>query len=140
MNDVARAMRYASNTFQRFTLAVAATLYALTTAFGPNLEYSHSVQAYQALALSSGYKWAVAAIFGLDAFCIWWRLWDKVSRVYWALAVNIFTATLWVSIAGATIATYKAFLPDSVGEVMMALIALFSVVRTNKTVTDVETA
>lgn len=140
MNEIAHAMRYASNTFQRFVLAIAASIYTITTAAGPDLTHSRAPQAYQALVLSSGYKWVFAAVFALDAFCLWWRLFDHTPRVKWAIFINIFTATLWTSIALATIATYGSFLPDATGEVVLALISLFSMVRTNKTINDRGTA
>lgn len=140
MNEIAHAMRFASNTFQRLILAVAASIYAITTAAGPDLSGSRAPQVYQALVLSSGYKWVFAAVFALNAFCLWWRLLDSTPRVKWAFAINIFTAALWVTIALATIATYGAFLPDATGEVVLALTALFSMVRTNKTITDKGTA
>lgn len=140
MNEIAHAMRFASNTFQRLILAVAASIYAITTAAGPDLASSHAPQAYRALVLSSGYKWVFAAVFALDAFCLWWRLFDHTPRVTWAFVINIFTAMLWVTIAMSTIAVYGSFLPDATGEVVLALTALFSMVRTNQTITDRGTA
>ena len=80
MREISTALRFADNTFQRVALAVAATLYALTTAIGPDLAGERVPQAYQALALSSGYKWIFAAIFALNAFCLWWRLLDATPR------------------------------------------------------------
>lgn len=140
MREIFLALRFADNTFQRVILAIAATLYAIATAIGPNLEGSRTAQAYQALVLASGYKWAFAGLFAFNAACLWWRLFDHTARLYFAFAINLFTATLWITITAATLVVYQGFLPDAVCEIMISVIALFTLVRTDKTHSDVETA
>ena len=140
MRDIFMSLRFASNTFNRVFLATASSLYAILTAIGPDLSNSGSVLAYQALVLSSGTKWPFAALFGLNAFCIWWRLFDRRPRVIWAAIINVFTAVLWSSLTAAEIYIYGRPLPDSVGEIMITFVAFFSAVRTLKTENDRVTA
>jgi hypothetical protein len=138
MNDVVQAFRFASNLFQRSALAIAATLYAVMTLFAPDTLSAHNTHA--ALVFAPEQKYILAAIFGLDAACLWWRLADPVARLWWARAINGGTALLWVLVTGLTLYVYGRPLPDAVGLIMLSFTALYTTIRTDYTARDRQTA
>lgn len=140
MNGVKEALGETSNIPARFFLAIASTLYALTTLCGPDLANETTRAAYSALPLASGLKWSLVLVFAADAFFLWWRLLDDTPRRIWAVFTNVFTFSLWASITGATIFAYRALLPDSVGEIMVTLASFYVLMRTDRTWRDVRTA
>lgn len=140
MTNVGQAFRETSNMPPRIFLGIAAVIYALSTALGPDLAGQTGASAYQALSLSSGLRWSLVLLFSADAFFIWWRIFDATPRKWWALFTNILTFSLWFSITGATIFAYKAVLPDSVGEIMVTLASIYVLTRTDLTWRDQRSA
>jgi len=145
MNDLAEALKYANNLFQRGALGIAAALYAIFVVMAPSVTSradialaaaSGQVVGCQAILLTTDQKWVLGTIFALDAVGIFWRIFDPVARLWWGRAVNLGTACLWATVTGATLFTYGRPLPDAVGEIMLTLTALYTLTRTDFTARD----
>lgn len=141
MNELTQAIKFARTFYQRAFLALAATLYAVFTALGPDLAtFDFCGQHPHAIVLPPYYKWVAAAVFGLDAICLWWRLIDPVARVVWATVINGVTAVLWLTVTIAGLAVYGQVWSENVGEIMLTLTALFVLTRTDYNALDKGTA
>lgn len=150
LHNITQAFKFGTNIAPRAILAVAATLYCLTVLLAPvysgpadeELARAAIPHVYlgQVMHLSPPQMYLIGGFFALDGLLLWWRLFDPAARLWMARLVNYFTACLWVTIAGATIWAYGWFLPAAVGEVMLALISLHALSRTDYTDRDRETA
>jgi hypothetical protein len=137
MSDFMQALKYARTLYPRALLALASTLYALFTAFGPDLaHYQFQGKLPHSLVLPDNYKFVAAALFGLDAFCLWWRIFDSKPRVVWATFINLLTAGLWLTVTVASIFLYDELWSENVGEIMLTLTALYTLTRTDYTTAD----
>lgn len=145
MNDLAQALKYASNLFQRGMLAIAAALYAVFLVISPAVANkadlalqvaAGTIPGCQVVLLPAPQKWALAGVFALNSMCILWRMFDPAPRLWWGRVINFSTACLWVTVTGATLFTYGRPLPDSVGEIMLSLTALYTLTRTDLTSRD----
>lgn len=135
--DLTEAIKWGSSMNLRLILAVAATLYALLVILNPNYSWrdpSNIIKDH----VSSLTPWA--AMFALDAFCIWWRIFDTRPRVWWARIINIYTFALWFSLVAVTTSTLGYVSPDSTGEIIICLMAAWVAFRTDSTQRDKETA
>lgn len=145
MNELTQAMKFARTLYQRAFLAVAATLYAVLTAFGPDV-HSRLACACNGLChcghilLPPYYKWVTAGVFALDALCLWWRIFDPTPRLVWATVINATTAVLWLTVTVAGLAVYGQVWSENVGEIMLTLTSLFVLTRTDYTPLDKGTA
>jgi hypothetical protein len=144
MSDLTQALFYARTMFQRAFLALAASLYAIFTALGPDLSTfapgCDAAHLPHSLVLPPYYKWIAAAVFGLNAGCLWWRIFDRTARVAWATVINLTTAGLWLTVTVASVFIYHEVWSENVGEIMLTLTALFVLTRTDLTAIDKGTA
>jgi hypothetical protein len=150
MSDIMQAIRYGTNIFPRSILALASTLYCIFSLLGPTYPTpsdlalaeaaNSSIFNGQIAHFSTLQMLIVAFIFGLNAVLLWWRIFDSHARLWPARLINYFTACLWVTVTGATIYAYGWLLPSCVGEIMLALISLHALTRTDYTTRDRETA
>lgn len=141
MGDLAEVLRYAGTLYQRAFLALAATLYAVTTAFGPNLAtYSYCGNLPHNIILPPHYEWVLAFFFGADATALWWRIWDTTPRVVWGTIVNFYTAVLWLTVTVAGVFVYDGVWSANVGEIMLTLTSLWVLTRTDYNARDKGTA
>lgn len=145
MSDLTEALKYASNLFQRGVLGIAAALYALFVLLAPDITTRADVAlaaaagvatGCQAIMMSPEQKWVIAGAFALDSACIFWRIFDPVARLWWGRFINFGTACLWSTITGATLVAYGRPLPDAVGEIMLTLLALYTLTRTDLSAVD----
>lgn len=145
MNDLTQALKYASNLYQRGLLAIAAALYGIFLLISPEVVSRADLMLKSAAGLISGcqvvllpphQKFALAGVFLLNSFCIFWRMFDPKPRIWWGRATNFFSACLWLTVTGATLFTYGSPLPDAVGEIMLSLTALYTLTRTDFTARD----
>lgn len=139
MNELTQAIKFARTMYQRAFLALAATLYSVLTAFGPD---GHTVTTCNCghIILPPYYKWVTAAVFALNALCLWWRIFDHTPRIVWATVINASTAILWLTVTVAGLAVYGQVWSENVGEIMLTLTALFVLTRTDYTPLDKGTA
>ena len=140
MRELAQVLRFARTLYQRAFLALAATLYAMATALGPDLHSAVACNCGHSILLPPYYKWVAASLFGLDALCLWWRILDPIPRVVWATVINGATAVLWLTVTVAGLAVYGQGWSENVGEIMLTLTALFVLTRTDYTDVDKGTA
>jgi hypothetical protein len=119
----------------RVMLAFASTLYAALT-----LLSTHVPPPDSAYVLLSGHRIAWGVIFALDGLALWWRIFDPRSRPRWAITINLVTFALWVGISGGTVMVAQHVDPDIVGYVLICIMALHALVRTDLTQRDRETA
>lgn len=141
MSDLAEALKYASNLFQRGMLGIAATLYAIFVMLAPSVNGSESLVIMaatdagildcHAVLLTVGQRSAVTLIFAIDAALIFWRLFDPKPRIWWARIINFSTACLWTTVTGITLYTYRWPLPEAVGEIMLTIVSLYTLTRTD---------
>jgi hypothetical protein len=120
------ALRYGTSTTIRWLMALAATIHGILIVFSPPEDDA---------------IWA--AIFFLDAFCLWWRIFDPVPRVWWAYTINIATVALWGSVTygfAVTGTPLRPPLPILTGYIILTLMALIMVFRTEATRRDRGTA
>lgn len=120
--DLYDSLRYGSANVLRWLLALAATIHSLLIILSPPMD---------------DLVWA--AIFGLDAVCLWWRIFDTVPRVSWAYAINITTVALWGSVTYGLTKSGDALgmlLPCLTGYIILTLMALIMVFRTEATRRD----
>lgn len=145
MGDLAEALKYASTLFQRGMLGIAALLYAVFMLLAPHVASpadmvlamaAGEAKGCQAILLTTEQRWTIAALFALDSVCIFWRIFDPVARVGWGRVINFSTACLWATVTGATLYAYGRPLPDAVGEIMLTLLALHTLTRTDLTTID----
>lgn len=145
MSDLADALKYANNLFQRGALGIAAALYAVFIVIAPDtgdradiaLTMATGMTAScQAILLTPAQKWEMGGLFALNSFCIFWRLVDPVPRLWWARIINFSTACLWATVTAATLFAYGRPLPDAVGEIMLTIYALYTLTRTDLTARD----
>lgn len=154
MSDLAEALKYANNLFQRGVLAIAAALYALFVVIAPSIANRADIVlssaadlalasaagagaiTCQAVMLTDGQKYVIAGIFALDSALLFWRIFDVQSRLWWARGINFATACLWVTIAAATLFVYGRPLPGAVGEIVLAIVSLYTLTRTDFTDRD----
>lgn len=139
MNDLTQAIKFARTLYQRAFLALAATLYAVLTAIGPDASSTLGDHCGHII-LPPYYKWVAAGLFALDALCLWWRIFDSTPRLVWATLINAGTAVLWLTVTVAGLAVYGQVWSENVGEIMLTLTALFVLTRTDYTALDKGTA
>jgi hypothetical protein len=120
---------------QRIMLAFAASLYAVLTLLSTRAPSPDS-----AYVLLSGHRIAWGVIFAVDALALWWRILDPRSRPHWAVTINLVTFAIWVGITGGTVMIAQHVDPDLVGYVLICIMALHALVRTDLTQRDRETA
>lgn len=139
MSDFTQAIKYARTLYQRSALALASSLYALFTFFGPSKEQYLNVDGAilpKLMILPEHYKILIAAIFALNAAGLWWRIFDAQPRVVWATIFNIMTAGLWLTLTVVSVFLYDAPWSDNVGEIILTLTALYTLTRTDYTQAD----
>lgn len=141
MSDITQALKFARTLYQRAFLALAATLYCLFTAMGPDIQsFVLCTSSPHHIVFPPYYKWMVTALFGIDAICLWWRIFDPIARVVWATVINVATAAMWLTITITGLAIYGQLWSENVGEIMLTLTALFVLSRTDYTAVDKGTA
>ena len=137
MSEFIHALKTARTMYPRSVLALAATLYAIFTAFGPDLAHYQSLGSVpHSLVLPADYKLVAAGLFGLDAFGLWWRIFDSKPRLVWATVFNFLTAGLWLTVTVVSITLYDELLSENVGEIILTLTALYTLTRTDYTPAD----
>lgn len=137
MNDFVHAIKTARTMYPRSILALAATLYCIFTLFAPDLAHYQAVgKMPHSLMFPNNYKLVVASVFGLDAFGLWWRIFDSKPRVVWATLFNILTAGLWLTVTVVSITMYDQLLSENVGKITLTLTALYTLTRTDYTPAD----
>lgn len=138
MGQFTQVLRYAGTLYQRAFLAVAATLYALTTLLGPNLDtfQACSTKLPHVLVLPPHYELWTAGFFAVDAAMLWWRIFDFKSRVVMGTIANFYTAMLWLSVTIAGLFVYDGVWSANIGEIMMTLTSLFVLTRTDYNASD----
>lgn len=134
MRPTYEALRYGSALVVRMLLALATSLFALFTVLG-SVTPEHAPYV-----LVSGFRYGWVAAFALDAMALWWRLADPHPRPVIAGTINVVTFALWVGITGGTILAARRIDPDIVGYIIICLMSLHVVVRTELTTRDRETA
>jgi len=143
MGDLAEVLRYAGTLYQRAFLALAATLYAITTAFSPNLEgyvYCTGGKLPNNIILPQHQGFVLAVLFAADATALWWRIWDTTPRIVWGTIVNFYTAVLWLTVTVAGLFVYDGVWSANVGEIMLTLTSLWVLTRTDYNARDKGTA
>jgi hypothetical protein len=137
MSEFIQAIKTARTMYPRTILALAATLYSIFTAIGPDLaHYAYAGRLPHSLVLPANYKWVAAALFALDAFGLWWRIFDAKPRVVWATLFNFLTAGLWLTVTVASITLYDELWSENVGEIILTLTAWYTLTRTDYTPSD----
>jgi len=120
--DLWDSLRYGSATTLRWLLAFAATLHGLL------------------ILISQPPGAAIwTAIFLLDGFCLWWRIFDSSPRVGWAYTVNVSTTALWASVTYGLYASaysYWPILPVLTGYIVLTIMSFISTLRTEATTRD----
>lgn len=130
--DLKLALMYGSMMPLRWALALGSTIYCVFTLFGPDASGS--------LVLASGWRCGWAAVFGLNAFCQWWRIFDAQSRRWWALFTNLLTVCLWGGILVGTALASNYLSPGLTGYIILELMAVLVFFRTEFTPRDKDTA
>lgn len=134
-HEVLNALRTGTPVLNRMRLALASTLYAVFTALS-----TYAPPPDSAYVLSSGHRLAWSVVFALDGLALWWRLFDPHPRRYWSIAINLITFAIWVGITGGTVMVAQHVDPDIVGYVLICIMALHALVRSDLTQRDRETA
>lgn len=137
MGELISTLKTARTMYPRSMLALAATLYAIFTAFGPDLShYSYTGHLPHSLVLPANYKIVVAVLFAVDAFGLWWRIFDEKPRLVWATLFNILNAGLWLMVTVVSVTLYDELWSENVGEVILTLTALYTLTRTDYNASD----
>ena len=141
MNDFISSLKTARTMFPRSTMALASTLYALFTFFGPSLgHYAYGDKLPHSLVMPPEYKYVAAALFAFNAAGLWWRIFDTKPRIVWATIFNIMSAFLWLTVTVVSLVLYDELWSENVGEIMLTLTALYTLTRTDYTIVDRGTA
>ncbi len=135
--ELLRVVRSGSAMNLRALLALAATTYAVLTLWAPTYSWRDPSTIVKDHTPSLS-LWA--AMFGLDAFCLWWRILDSTPRIWWARLINVYTFALWFSLVGVTASTLGYLSPDSTGELILCVMAAWTAFRIDSTPLDKETA
>lgn len=135
LREVVLTLQTGTAMLNRMLLALASTLYALFTVVS-----TYAPPPDSAYVLVSGHRLLWASIFAVDALALWWRLIDQTPRPHWALTINLVTFAIWVGISGGTVMVAQHVDPDTVGYVLICIMALHALVRTDLTQRDRETA
>lgn len=139
-DDLRHELKYGSVLPSRFGLAIAATLYAILAWVSPDLSGVPRPADIGSYVLLSGWKDGWAAVFALNAFCLWWRVFDSKPRLVWAALINLSTLALWVGMTGGTVMVSMHSTPEITGHIFVCLIALHTFLRTEFTSHDRDTA
>lgn len=129
------ALQTGTPILNRMRLALASTLYAVFTAVS-----TYAPPPDSAYVLSSGHRLAWSAVFAVDGLALWWRLFDPQPRRLWSVIINLITFAIWVGITGGTVMVAQHVDPDTTGYVLICIMALHALLRTDLTLRDRETA
>lgn len=137
MNELIKSLKTSRTMYPRAMLALAATLYAIFTAIGPDLSnYSYAGASPHSIILPFNYKFVAASVFALDAFGLWWRIFSTKPSIIWGTIFNILTAGLWLTVTIVSTVMYNGLLAENVGEIILTLNALYILTRTDYTPAD----
>lgn len=132
MNDIMEALKYSNNLYARIILALASTLYAVFTMFGPPPDAYVMVDGYaKFLPVPPYHNWQVILIFGINAALLWWRIFDSKPRIVAARLINYLNALLWVLVCLFSIFVYGEPLADNAGKIVLTLVSLHMLTRTD---------
>lgn len=140
LHELWLALKYGPTLPFRVLLALTATIYAFMVFFGPTPSPAALLQVGTSFVLGTGWKGVWTALFIFDALLLWWRIFDTKPRTLWAAISNLFTLALWTSITGGTVIVAKQVNPDLTGYITLCAMSLLTLIRTELTPHDRETA
>lgn len=125
--DIARwVFWHAHPTTIRMVLALSSALFAggmLITPDAMELKQYHMM-----MTIMPGWLWEVLLI--VHFLGVFWRIFDAVPRVRWALAINILGCFLWFTITISVSLSVGLFLPGSSPSVVICAFAAWALIRT----------
>jgi hypothetical protein len=124
----------------RLMLALASSLFSIlivTTAYATDNAPTEMLRPFFQEAY---WRWWWSAVFALDAFLLWWRIFDGIPRARWALVTNLLTVSIWGGVTAGIIYAADTIPPGVTGYIVINTMAVQVLWRTQYTLRDRMTA